>query len=339
VNSTDAPVGVVRDLHVSFGRGERAVRAVNGVDLELRPGERLAIVGESGSGKSVLSLSLLNLLPKSATVGDTSVVEVAGNDMLHMSESSLNGVRGSQVSLVFQDPMTSLDPVLRVGRQLEAPLRRHLGISRAEARQRALKLLSEVRIPAAERVLDSFPHELSGGMRQRVLIAMALSGDPELLVADEPTTALDVTVQAQIIRLLTELSEERHTAMILVTHDLGIVARFAHRVAVMYAGRFVEEGPVDQIFQRPVHPYTQGLLASIPRPDLRSSGALLPQIVGTPPDPTALPPGCSFEPRCPVALERCRTEAPPLVVLDSGQQAECWRAGDAATTETAVAVS
>jgi peptide/nickel transport system ATP-binding protein len=316
------PLLAVRDLRVEFGEGESAVRAVNGVDLELSAGERLAIVGESGSGKSVMSLSLLRLLPRYAVVRSTSVT-LAGQEVMSLSERELGRLRGCEVAMVFQDPMSSLNPVVRIGPQIVAPQRRHLGLSAADAARRSVELLAEVGLPDPERAMSAFPHQLSGGMRQRVLIATALACNPSLIIADEPTTALDVTVQAQIIRLLTRLSEERRMAMILVTHDLGIVARFAQRVAVMYGGRFVEIGTADEVFHNPQHPYTAGLLRSIPRPTA-DRDAMLYQIDGSPPDPTALPAGCPFEPRCSLAIDRCGAEVPPLTQRSQSHQARCW---------------
>jgi oligopeptide transport system ATP-binding protein len=312
----------VSDLRVQFGRSDAAVRAVNGVDFELAAGERLAIVGESGSGKSVMSLSLLRLLPGNAVISSGSV-RLNGREVLSLNERELGGLRGREAAMVFQDPMSSLNPVLRIGRQIMAPQRRHLGLDANAAHRRSVELLEEVGIPDPERAMRAYPHELSGGMRQRVLIAMALSCKPSLIIADEPTTALDVTVQAQIIRLLTRLSDEHSTAMILVTHDLGIVARFAQRVAVMYGGRFVETGTVEEIFREPQHPYTEGLLRSIPR-----TGAdrheLLYQIDGAPPDPTHLPAGCAFEPRCTCSIERCRMEVPDLETQRGDHHSRCW---------------
>jgi oligopeptide/dipeptide ABC transporter ATP-binding protein len=311
----------VRDLHVQFGSGDRAVRAVNGVDFSLCGGERLAIVGESGSGKSVMSLALLRLLPRNAQIPSGEVL-LDGKPVFGLTERELGRIRGRRAAMVFQDPMSSLNPVLRIGRQIIAPQRRHLGISVDAAHARGVELLAEVGLPDPERAMRAYPHELSGGMRQRVLIAMALSCKPSLIIADEPTTALDVTVQAQIIRLLTRLSEEHGVAMILVTHDLGIVARFAQRVAVMYGGRFVEIGSVDQIFQNPQHPYTQGLLRSIPRAGVGRKD-LLYQIDGFPPDPTTLPLGCAFGPRCAWVTEDCRREVPQLTERDDSHHARC----------------
>jgi oligopeptide/dipeptide ABC transporter ATP-binding protein len=319
---TGAPLLSVRDLRVRFGKGDHAVQAVNGVEFDLAAGERLAIVGESGSGKSVMSLALLQLLPRTATVASGSV-SLAGKDVFALGERDLGRLRGRRAAMVFQDPMTSLNPVVRIGKQLTAPMKRHLGIDGAAARDRAVALLDEVGIPDPERALRAYAHQLSGGMRQRALIAIALSCEPDLIIADEPTTSLDVTVQAQIIRLLTKLSDERGTAMILVTHDLGIVARFAQRVAVMYAGRFVESGSVDDVFARPQHPYTDGLLRSIPQPD-DDRDRPLHQIDGAPPDPSALPPGCAFAARCPLAEARCSEAVPPFTERAGGHEAACW---------------
>jgi len=317
-----APLLSVRDLHVQFGARRSVVRAVNGVDFDLAPGERFAVVGESGSGKSVMSLALLRLLPRNALI-PSGTIRLAGRDVLSLTERDLGRLRGRDAAMVFQDPMSSLNPVLRIGRQITAPMRRHLGADEDHAHARAVELLGEVGLPDPERAMRTFPHELSGGMRQRVLIAMALSCRPSLIIADEPTTALDVTVQAQIIRLLTRLSEEHSVAMILVTHDLGIVARFAQRVAVMYGGRFVEVGTVDEIFYDPRHPYTEGLLRSIPHTGAERT-ELLYQIDGFPPDPTSLPPGCAFEPRCTCSIEVCRNQVPALEGEEGGHAARCW---------------
>jgi oligopeptide/dipeptide ABC transporter ATP-binding protein len=306
------------------------VRAVDGVSFELQPGERMAVVGESGSGKSVMTMSLLRLVAPPGRIVEGSI-RFDGRDLLGLSERQMNWVRGKDIGMVFQDPMASLNPVLSVEQQLCEPLRRHLGLSRAQARENALELLRQVGIPAPADRLSAYPHQLSGGMRQRVLIAMALACGPKLLLADEPTTALDVTIQAQIVALLKELSERLHMAVVFVTHDLGLVARFAHKVAVMYAGRFVECGTAEQIFYRPRHPYTLGLLGSIPS----MSGerlARLTQIPGSPPDLLALPAGCPFMPRCGYAEARCAEDRPPLQRPDRGATVACW-------VDTAQAVS
>jgi len=314
-----APALDVHDLTVTMALSDGDYPVVSGVDLRLEPGERLALVGESGSGKTVTALALLRLLPQMAEI-TAERLDVAGHHMLEQDERHLNALRGDDVAMVFQDAMASLNPVLRVEKQLVAPMRRHLGLSAAEARARALELLSQVGIPDPERCLRAHPHELSGGMRQRVMIAMALSCRPKLLLADEPTTALDVTIQAQIIQLLVDLSDQLGLACLLVTHDLGVVARFAHRVAVMYAGRIVEEGPVHRVFADPRHPYTRALLGSIP--STKTSGRL-PQIDGVPPGLRERKLGCPFAPRCPDAIDMCRSVVPPLVGADVGHAAAC----------------
>jgi peptide/nickel transport system ATP-binding protein len=312
----------VRDLETRFFTRSGVVHAVNGVSFDLAHGERMAIVGESGSGKSVMSMSLIGLVshPGRVVGGE---VELNGRSLLDLSPSALNSIRGKEVAMVFQDPMTSLNPVIRVEEQIVPPMMRHLGISHAEARGRALQLLRQVGIPDEESRLRSYPHELSGGMRQRVLIAIALSCKPDLILADEPTTALDVTIQAQIVALLKQLADETGTAVLFVTHDLGLVARFAQKVAVMYAGRFVEYGPIREVFANPQHPYTKGLLSSIPS----LTGARnerLTQIEGFPPDMREPAPGCAYAPRCPVATAACATERPPLTSRGPDHTAACW---------------
>jgi oligopeptide/dipeptide ABC transporter ATP-binding protein len=294
---------------------------VDGVSFDLAAGERLAIVGESGSGKSVLSMSLLGLVAHPGRLVDGSIL-FEGRDLRTMKDRDRNAIRGRDISMVFQDPMSSLNPVLTVEQQICAPLKRHLGLSGAAARARAVELLQQVRIPAPAERLSTYPHQLSGGMRQRVLIAMALACSPKLLLADEPTTALDVTVQAQIVALLSDLARMMHMAVIFVTHDLGLVSRFADRVAVMYAGRFVEVGPTAALFARPQHPYTRGLLGSIPAISGPRSERL-PQIPGAPPDLLTHGAGCPFEPRCAYAVARCAVERPPLEARSLGAVA-CW---------------
>jgi peptide/nickel transport system ATP-binding protein len=313
------PVLDVAGLQVGFALADGTYPVVSDVDITLRPGERLALVGESGSGKTVTALSLLGLLPAVASVR-ADRLRVAGHDLLGKDERSLNRIRGNDVAMVFQDPMSSLNPVLRVERQLTAPMRRHLRFTAQQARARALDLLSQVGIPEPDRCLRAYPHELSGGMRQRVMIAMALSCRPRLLLADEPTTALDVTIQAQIVRLLTDLSDDLGLACLLVTHDLGVVARFAHRVAVMYGGRIVEEGPVHSIFASPVHPYTRALLASIPTTGRTDR---LRQIDGAPPGLRQRGAGCPFVARCPDAVDVCSTAVPALVDIGVDTTAAC----------------
>lgn len=315
----------VRDLETRFFTQTGVVQAVNGVSFDLGRGERMAIVGESGSGKSAMAMSLVRLLawPGRVTGGS---VKLAGRALETLSEAQMNGIRGSAVGTIFQDPMSSLDPVMRVGDQMVPPIMRHLKLGRREARQEAIRWLDKVGIPDAARRIDAFPFEMSGGMRQRVMIAMALSCKPRLVIADEPTTALDVTIQAQIVELLKTLTAETGTAMLFITHDLGLVARFAHRVAVMYAGRIVEIGPTATVFREPRHPYTQSLLRTIP-PVSGDRQARLLQIPGFPPDMKAPPPGCAFAERCPAAHERCGAEIPALGRRGTGHAAACWLPG------------
>ena len=300
----------VEDLSVRFATPRGPARVVNGVSWSVDAGETLAIVGESGSGKSVSVMSLLGLVPRPpATV--TGVVRFDGQDLLALPEEALRKVRGPGVGMVFQDPMTSLNPVLTVGRQLTEGMEEHLGLDRRAAVDRAVELIDLVGISDPRDRLGAYPHQLSGGMRQRVMIAIALSCSPRVLVADEATTALDVTIQAQIVELVARLQRELGMAVVWITHDLGVVAGVADRVAVMYAGRIVEEGPVDSVYASPAHPYTRGLLASLPV--LGARRPALEAIPGLPPDPVALPAGCPFHPRCPVRADgRCATEVPPL---------------------------
>jgi len=318
----DAPLLSVRDLTVHFHTKRGTVRAVSDVSFDLHRGERLAIVGESGSGKSVMSMSLLQLVAYPGEIVDGSAV-LEGRDLLALKGRELRNTRGGAVTMIFQDPMTALNPVLRIADQIIPPMRRHLGLSQAAARLRALEVLRRTGIPDPERNIEAFPHELSGGMRQRVLIAMAVVCRPRLLIADEPTTALDVTIQAQIVALLKEIAEQEDSAVVFVTHDMGLVARFAHRVAVMYAGRIVEIGPVEQIFADPQHPYTQGLLASIPAIDGDKPSRLW-QIDGSPPDLADVSLGCAFGPRCRAANSLCRTIRPMLERRAAGHEGACW---------------
>ena len=284
---------------------------MRGIDLDVLPGEALAVVGESGSGKSVTMLATLGLLPPNAAVSGSA--EYRGTELIGLAPARLREIRGAKVSIVFQDPMTSLNPVLTVGRQLDMVMRaHHPELSKRVSRQLAVDLLGQVAIARPDRRVDAYPHELSGGMRQRVMIAMAIANEPEVLIADEPTTALDVTVQAQIMDVLATLQRDRGLALVLITHDLGVVAGAADRIAVMYAGRIVEHGAVHPVFAEPGHPYTRGLLQCLPRLDRRD--AIPAAIPGIPPSPTALPPGCPFEPRCPLAVPACSTAEPVLVV-------------------------
>ncbi|MBM3504419.1 MAG: ABC transporter ATP-binding protein [Alphaproteobacteria bacterium] len=314
----------VRGLKTQFALRDRTITPVDGVDLEVEPGETTAIVGESGSGKSVFALSIMRLLPTPPATITGGQVLFEGRDLLTMDERDLRAVRGAKLAMIFQEPMTALNPVLTVGRQLTEAMERHRGLTPRQATARAGDLLKMVEIPDAAARLRAFPHQFSGGMRQRVMIAMALSCEPRLVIADEPTTALDVTTQAEILDLVRRLCRDTGTAMILITHDLGVVARYASRVNVMYAGRLVEQGPAEALYGRPLHPYTRGLLASVPRVD-RPLAKLQP-IKGTPPDPAKLPPGCAFAPRCELAIERCRGERPGLELLLDNRRAACWRA-------------
>jgi oligopeptide/dipeptide ABC transporter ATP-binding protein len=314
----------VRDLAVSFPEpGGGRFRPVDGVSFTLARGETLALVGESGCGKSLTSLALLRLVPPPGRVDPGSVVRLGDTDVLALDQAALRRVRGRRIGMIFQDPMTSLNPVFTVGDQIAEGIRAHFPVSRQEARARALRLLQEVGSPDPADRLDAYPHQLSGGMRQRVMIAIALAAEPEILVADEPTTALDVTVQAQILEVLDELRRSRGMAVLLITHDLGIVAGRADRVAVMYAGQIVEEAPTAELFANPCHPYTQGLFASVPR--ISGPVQRLTPISGTVPPPTDWPTGCRFRPRCPQAFEKS-VLPPDLMPVGPDHRMRCWLA-------------
>ncbi len=315
-----APLLEIEDLAVEFRTGGGVVRAVDGVNLTLARGETLGILGESGSGKSVTSLAIMRLVRAPRGKITRGAVRFEGRDLLTLTPAEMRQVRGGSIGMIFQDPMTSLNPVLTIGRQLVEPLELHLGMSRRAARARAAELLATVGIPEAVRRLDNYPHQFSGGMRQRVMIAIAVACEPKLLIADEPTTALDVTIQAQILELIRRLQAELGMALILITHDLGVVAGAADRLAVMYAGRVVEDGPTDAVFANPKMPYTIGLMHSIPRAD--DEGALSP-IGGQPPDLSALPPGCAFAPRCDFARPVCRERVPEPRTVGPGHRARC----------------
>ena len=329
--SSDGPLLEVDDLTTHFFTRDGVVRAVDGVSFAVMRGEVLAIVGESGCGKSVTSLSIMRLVasPPGRTVRGRVMFE--GRDLLQLSEPEMRKVRGDAISMIFQEPMTSLNPVLTIGHQIAEALVLHRGLSRDQAMRRAIELLRVVHIPAPDRRAAQYPHQLSGGMRQRVMIAMALACEPRLLIADEPTTALDVTIQAQILDLMRELKQKTGAAIVLITHDLGVVAEMAERVVVMYAGRKVEEARVDPLFARPLHPYTRGLLDSIPKlGDAHAARAAagarvrLAEISGTVPSLIEPIPGCAFAPRCGFATARCRSEAPPLEQKAPAHFAACW---------------
>ena len=316
----------VRDLRTRFRVRQGHVYAVNDVSFHLQQGETLGVVGESGCGKSVTMLSLLRLLPPAAEIeGGQALFD--GRDLLQMSNAELRRVRGAQIGMIFQDPMTSLNPVVNVGIQLAEPLIYHQGVAKSQAMERCAALLELVRIADPEARLREYPHQLSGGMRQRVMIAMALACEPKLVIADEPTTALDVTIQAQIVELVKELRDRLATAIIWITHDLSLIAGLADRVMVMYAGYVVEEAPVDDLFENPRHPYTLGLLSAIPSVGETREGRLA-SITGTPPDLTARPDFCPFLPRCSCAIDRCHMERPPLVMAPGGDNPQhrisCW---------------
>ena len=316
----------IEDLSVSFGTPEGSARAVDRVSFALDRGETLGVVGESGCGKSVTSLSILGLIPSPPGRIDSGRIVFEGRNLLEVSPEDLRRIRGREISMIFQEPMTSLNPVLPIGRQVAEPLRVHRGLSNAQALAQAVEWLERVKLPAARRRLDDYPHQLSGGMRQRVMIAMAMVCRPKLLIADEPTTALDVTIQAQILSLMVGLKEEMGMSLLLITHNLGVVAQMASRVVVMYAGQVVEEAPVADLFDRPFHPYTQGLLRSMPRRRGRCAGRTrrLTEIPGIVPAITETFTGCRFTARCPHAFHRCREEAPGLFGIRRGQQARCW---------------
>ncbi|MFJ4620621.1 ABC transporter ATP-binding protein [Streptomyces sp. NPDC088812] len=315
----------VRDLHIEFRTRDGVAKAVNGVSYGVDAGETLAVLGESGSGKSVTAQAVMGILdtpPGRITGGE---VLFRGRDLLKLKEEERRAVRGAQLAMIFQDALSSLNPVLTVGDQLGEMFVVHRGLSRKDARARAVELMDRVRIPAAKERVRDYPHQFSGGMRQRIMIAMAMALEPALIIADEPTTALDVTVQAQVMDLLAELRREYRMGLILITHDLGVVADVADRIAVMYAGRIVESAPVHDLYKAPAHPYTRGLLDSVPRLDRK--GRELYAVKGLPPNLMDIPPGCPFHPRCPLARDVCRTDVPPLYGVDEDRGSAChfWR--------------
>ena len=320
---TAQPVIDVKDLAVAFNTFEGVVHAVDGVSFTVDRGQTLGIVGESGSGKTVANLALMGLIPMPPGRITSGSAQFDGRDLVTLPAEQMRRIRGRHIAMIFQDPMTSLNPFLRISRQLTEGLQLHLGMSRAQALSRAVELLEQVGIPAADRRVHDYPHQFSGGMRQRVMIAMALACGPELIIADEPTTALDVTIQAQILELLKKLQEETGTSIIMITHDLGIVAGMCHKIAVMYAGRIVEKADAGELFKKPLHPYTLGLLKSLPRLDAEQKEKLE-VIEGLPPDMIHNPPGCNFEPRCPFAVEYCKQNEPVLEEVAPGRRIACW---------------
>ncbi len=325
----ESPLLELRNLsthYISQG-GSRVVRAVDDVSLSLRAGETLGIVGESGSGKSTLALSMMRVLPPAARITNGQLL-LNGEDLVPKSDDEMRHIRGKQIAMILQDPMASLNPLFTIGDQVGEPLRLHEGASRRSAWERAIGLLKAVRIPSPETRVKQYPHEMSGGMRQRIVGAIGISCEPRLLIADEPTTSLDLTIQAQYLKLLRDLQAEHNLGLIFITHNLGIVARMCDQLAVMYAGRIVETGPVSDVFNRPAHPYTAALLRSIPR--MTQARERLTAIEGQPPDPSTLPPGCAFAGRCPSAFDRCRREAPPVMDVAPGRNARCWLVEDQA---------
>jgi len=327
------PVLSIRDLTVEFKTEDGVVHAVENVSYDIAAGETLGIVGESGSGKSVSMLAVLGLIPQPPGRIVRGEALYKGRDLLRMPKGELRRIRGGEVAMVFQDPMTSLNPLFTVEKQIGEVLRLHRGMSRGEAHERVAELLDLVGIPSPRAKAKAYPHELSGGQRQRVMIAMALAGEPELLIADEPTTALDVTIQAQILELIAGLQQQLGLAVLLITHDLGVVAEVCSRVAVMYGGKIMETGTAFDLFERPGHPYTKGLLSSTPRLDI-----VLPRLVGiegVPPDLITPPVGCPFEARCPIRIDRCVDEMPPLERHEQGREVACWRAFDILDSEFA----
>ena len=314
----------VRDLRTLFRTDDGEFAAVDGVSFSVAAGRTLAIVGESGCGKSVTSLSIMGLVPQPPGRIAAGSIRFEGQELLGLPAHDMQNLRGNGMAMIFQEPMSSLNPAFTIGEQIVEGLMRHRPLNRAQARERAIAMLHRVRIPAPEQRFGEYPHKLSGGMRQRVMIAMALSCEPRLLIADEPTTALDVTIQAQILELMRELQHESGTAVILITHDLGVVAEVAHEVVVMYAGRVVEQAAVQQLFEQPQHPYTVGLLGSIPR--LVGEQSRLASIRGQVPDPLQRPAGCNFAERCPFADAQCRAASPPLREVAPGHASACWKA-------------
>jgi oligopeptide transport system ATP-binding protein len=313
----------VRHLETRFFTSDGIVHAVNGISYIVNPGETIGIVGESGSGKSISVLSLLRLIPSPPGKITNGEILFEGKDLLKMDEKTLRQIRGNQISMIFQDPMTSLNPVLTIGKQITESIQLHLGFTQKQAKNRAIELLQQVGIPDAKRRISQYPHQFSGGMRQRVMIAMGLACQPKLLIADEPTTALDVTIQAQVVELIKKLRQEMGMSIIWITHDLALLARLADRILVMYAGQIVEQATANQLYRNPRHPYTIGLLKSLPRLDSERQQKLQ-AIEGVPPDLMNYPKGCPFAPRCAFAMDRCREEDPYLEVIEPQHEVACW---------------
>jgi oligopeptide/dipeptide ABC transporter ATP-binding protein len=322
------PLLQVNNLHTRFQTPLGVVRVVDGISLQIEAGRVLGVVGESGCGKSVLALSILRLLPMPPAFFAAGEILFLGRDLLTLSSQEIRAVRGNAISMIFQEPMAALNPVFTIGNQLTEVFRIHQHLSSAEAKHRALEMLEMVKVPSPHSRLKQYPHQLSGGMRQRVMIAMALACRPSLLIADEPTTALDVTIQAQILDLMDRLREELATAIMRITHDLGVIAEIAHEVMVVYTGRVMERGATLEIFDRPLHPYTRGLMQAIPSPEASRATQELHEIQGVVPSYQALPVGCKFHPRCPLAQRICRDEEPELREVAPGHWAACWMAGD-----------
>lgn len=313
----------VRDLYLEFKTSRGQLKALNGITFSVQPGEVFGLVGETGCGKTVTGLSILRLLPRSASITKGEII-LEGENLLNISRSEIEKVRGNKIAMIFQDPSTSLNPVFSIGEQIQRVIRSHMTLTRKQAHEKARDTLAAVGLPDVNRILDSYPHELSGGMQQRVMIAMALSCSPRLLIADEPTTALDVTIQAQILTLLKDLQKKLDVSVILITHNLGVIAQTCDRLAVLYGGRVTEIGSVQEIFNLPHHPYTQGLMSAIPRPDKR--GRKMATIPGTvPSNPGALT-GCAFAPRCRFVMDRCRLETPGLFVINGNHMSACFLA-------------
>ena len=330
----DMPLLKVENLRTWFDSDRGPIRAVDGVDFEIGAGRTLGVVGESGSGKSVTALSVMRLVDTPGNIADESRIVFEGRDLTELDEKTMEGIRGDEISMIFQEPMTSLNPVQRVGEQIAEAVRSHQGVSAKDAAARAVEMLDLVGISEAPRRANDYPHQMSGGMRQRVMIAIALACNPKLLIADEPTTALDVTIQAQILELMTELRDRLGMAMMLITHDLGVVAEMCDDVVVMYAGRVVESGPVTDVFTSPQHPYTEALLQSIPMLGMTQAEPLR-VIRGTVPSPLDWPEGCRFEPRCDYAFPKCSEEHPPLFQVGN-QHSACWLCQDGRRATTAV---